>query len=65
MITEEFVNNVECCFESKKDKKEVITGNVMLLDFTLFPVKPTSKTIIDLGGRLVTALISDLNSVKV
>lgn len=51
MITEEFVNNVECCSESKTDKGEVITGNVMLLAFTLFSVKPTNKIIIDLGGR--------------
>lgn len=63
MATEEFVNNVERCFESK-DQNEVITGNVVLLDFTLFPVKPTRKSIIDLGGRLSTALISELSSAK-
>jgi len=46
----------------KKDEKEVIIiGSVMLLDFTLFPVKPTTKTVIDLGGRLSTALISNLS----
>lgn len=30
----------------------------MLLHLTLFPVKSTSKTIIDLGGRLSSAFIS-------
>lgn len=56
MITEEFVNNTECCFESKK---EVIVGNVKLLHLTLFPVKSISKSIIDLGWRLLSAFISE------